>query len=303
MRVVGTLLMVLLAATARADEPAIPAADSIAAAKKDLAQIKSPVSQQVEGTIPSLDMKDLGQVPATQRPEFSPALNADKDPSLDPAKKKAGTGNWLVDAMDKNTSTQASRSKEKDDVLKGDPDLIRADEKGLRLEKDPFAADEARETEKPKEAAGAVYNPLDSFMSGWISARDHDLLLTPPKGDGLAAADGGRTRSDLLPGLEVGSPGPSTDFTLAPIDSAAFGDSRAASNPYVALMDLPSISSLRAFVAPDAPQFAPAEIQDLPRGLSPSGLDVRPIDTPRTFVPDFALPDDDDKYFKQLKKF
>ena len=56
-------------------------------------------------------------------------------------------------------------------------------------------------------------------------------------------------------------------------------------------------------VAPDVSGFAPVELQDVPRGMSSSGVDSRPIDTPRSFIPDFAQPDDDDKYFKQLKKF
>jgi hypothetical protein len=303
MRAAGTLLLVLLAATARAEEPANPPPDSIAAAKRDLAAIKSPVGRQDAGTLPSMDMKDLGPVPGAVQLEPLSVLNPEKDPSLDPSKKKSGTGNWLVDAMDKNTSTQASRSKEKDDVLKGDPDLIRADEKGVRLERDPLALDEAREKERPREAPGAVYNPLDSFMSGWISPRDHDLLLTPSKGEGLAGAEGGKTRADLLPGLEVGAPEPSADFTLAPIDSSSFGDSKTVANPYVAVMDLLPTSASRLLLNPEVPGLAPAEFEDLPRALSSPGLDSRPADAPRSFIPDFAQPDGDDKYFKQLKKF
>ena len=156
MRVPGTLLLVLLAAAARADDAPAPAADSDRlCAKKDIAEIKSSLAQpEAAGALPTLDMKDLGPVPGAARPDAAPLLSPEKDPSLDPAKKKAGTGNWLVDAMDKNTSSQASRSKEKDDVLKGDPDLIRADEKGVRLEKDPLAIDDARDRDPPKREGG-----------------------------------------------------------------------------------------------------------------------------------------------------
>jgi hypothetical protein len=302
MRVPGTLLLVLLTASARADDPATPAPDSIAAARKDLAAIKSPGAQQEGAVLPSLDIKDLGAVPTTQRPEMPSLPDAGKDPSLDPAKRKAGTGNWLVDAMDKNTSTQGSRTKEKDDVLRGDPDLIRADEKGVHMERDPFAVDDTRERERPREAVAAAPNPLDAFMGAWISARDHDLLLTPAKGEGLSS-EGGKTRSDLLPGIEVGTPEASGDFTLAPVDAAAFGDSRAPANPYLALADLPSVSPLRAFAGPEAQALPPAELQDIQRGLSAPGLEPLPNDAPRSFIPDFAQPDEDDKYFKQLKKF
>jgi len=303
MRASGTLLLALLAAAARADDPPSAAADSIAAAKKDFAAIKSPVGQPEAGPLPALDMKDIGPVPGTLRPEASPLLNPERDPSLDPAKKKTGTGNWLVDAMDKNTSTQASRTKEKDDVLKGDPDLIRADEKGLRLEKDPLSIDDSSDRERPKEPPQAIYNPLDSFMGGWISARDHDLLLSASKGDGLAGADAARTRADLLPGLEVGPSQPAADLALTQVDPGAWGDPRTAANPYLAVAELLPAPPMKSFVAPDVSGFAPVELQDVPRGMSSSGVDSRPIDTPRSFIPDFAQPDDDDKYFKQLKKF
>lgn len=295
--------MVVLAATARADDSAAAPADSISAAKKDLASIKSPVSPTDTGAaLPSMDMKDLGPVPGSIRPEMPFLLNPEKDPSLDPAKKKTGTGNWLVDAMDKNTSTQASRSKEKDDVLKGDPDLIRADEKGVRLEKDPLALDDSREKERPKEPAEAVYNPLDAFMSGWVSARDHDLLLTSSKGDGLTGGDLGKVHADLLPGLEPGQSAAVADVMVSQVDPSSFSDSRGL-NPYVGAMDLPLASPMTSLMGPGVSVFAPAELQDAPRAMSTSGVDARPLDTSRSFIPDFVQPDDDDKYFKQMKKF
>lgn len=303
MRASGTLLMVLLAAAARAEDAAPAPADSIAAAKRDLAAIKSPLSPQETGALPLVDMKDLGPMPGGLRPEVSPLPDTERDPSLGPNKKKVGTGNWLVDAMDKNTSSKEAGSKEKDDILKGDPDLIRADEKGVRLEKDPLAPDEPREKEQPKPSAQAVYNPLDSFMGSWISARDHDLLLTPARSDGIAGPDSGKTRADLLPGIEVNSSQPSEDFVLPQPDPTAFGDPRSPANPYVAVMDLLPASPLASFAASGAPAFAPSELQDVPRGMSSSGADARPIDSTRSFIPDFAQPDDDDKYFKQLKKF
>ena len=302
MRLPGTLLLLVLAAGARAQDAAPPAGDSISAAKKDLATIKSPLNQpDAASALPTMDMKDLGPMPGAARPDIS-LLNPERDPTLDPAKKKTGTGNWLVDAMDKNTSSQASRSKEKDEILKGDPDLIRADEKGIRLEKDPLAIEDAREKERPKEPAEAVYNPLDAFMNGWVSARDHDLLLTSSKGDGLTGADLGKVHADLLPGLDTGGSGPGSEPLLQPVDTASFADVKGA-NPYLAVMDLSAPQPLKGFVGPDLVGFAPVEPMDIPRGMSTSGVDARPIDTPRSFIPDFAQPADDDKYFKQLKKF
>jgi hypothetical protein len=301
MRLLGTLLLAVLAAAARADDSSSPPADSIAAAKKDFAAIKAPANQaDSAAALPSLDMKDVGPVPGSARPDLSMVPNTERDGALDPSKKKTGTGNWLVDAMDKNTSTQASRSKEKDDILKGDPDLIRTDEKGVRLERDPLSLDDSRDKERTKEPAEAVYNPLDAFMSGWVSARDRDLLLTSSKGEGLPGSDLGKARADPLPGIDTGLSG--ADIAVQQVDPSSFDEARGA-NPYVGALDLPLDLPMRSLDAPDASGFAPMELQDAARGMSTSGVDARPIDTSRSFIPDFAQPDDDDKYFKQMKKF
>jgi hypothetical protein len=300
MRLPAILLLAVAAAAARADDAAPPPADSIAAAKKDFAAIKAPAAQQDGTVLPTVDMKDLGPMPAA-RPDLAPLVSPDRDPSLDPAKKRTGTGNWLVDAMDKNTSTQASRTKEKDDILKGDPDLIRADEKGVRLEKDPLALDDAREREPAKEPLESVYNPLDAFMAGWVSARDRDLLLTSSKGDGPPGADLGKARADSLPALDAGQQG-QADLLVQQVDPSSFAEAKGG-NPYVEALDLPVDAPMRTFVSPDFTGFAPAELEDSPRTMSTSGVDARPLDTSRSFIPDFALPDDDDKYFKQMKKF
>jgi hypothetical protein len=302
MRVAGILLLALLAAPARGADPPPAASDSISDAKKDFAAIKAPSSQTEAGALPAMDMKDLGPVPGAATAEPSLLLNPEKDPSLDPTKKKTGTGNWLVDAMDKNTSTQGSRSKEKDEILKGDPDLIKADEKGVRLERDPLALDDARDRERPKGPAEPVYNPLDAFMSGWVSARDHDLLLTSTKGEGLAGADLGKVHADALPGADAGQPGALSDLLAAPMDPTALGDSRG-SNPYLGSLDLIPAAPMKSFAAPDGAAFNPTGFQDAPRGMSSAGVDPKPIDISRNFIPDFAQPADDDKYFKQLKKF
>jgi hypothetical protein len=292
------LALFLFALAARgADAPASDT-DSIAAAKKDLAAIKTPGDpQDATSALPSLDLKDIGPVPGL--PSLAPA---EKDPSLDPAKKKKGTGNWLVDAMEKNSDhSQASRSREKDDILKGDPDLLRAEEKPDVLdEKDPKALDEAREKAASKEVAETAYNPLDSFMSGWISTRDHDLLLPSSKGEGVAGAELSKARVEALPGLD-GVPTGSAENLLPSPDSAAPGELRGP-NPYMALLDTSSAPSIRTFSPVELPGLGPEALLDASHGLS-SGVDPRPIDTPRGAVPDFAQPGDDDKYFKQMKRF
>jgi hypothetical protein len=234
--------------------------------------------------------------PCGARPEAPALMTPDKEAALDPSKKKEGTGNWLVDAMDKKSDrSPGSKSRDKDDLLKGDLDPLRGD-------KDAASLEDSRDKAGPKEQAEPVYNPLDSFMSGWVSARDHDLLLPSAKGDGLPSPGLERTHGDLLPGLDIG-PGGAAEGLFAAPEGAASGDSRAGSNPYLAALDLAPAPQVKAFLSPEGLGSNPFGLPDLSSGVSSMGAAAKPADNERSFVPDFAQPPDDDKYFKQMKRF
>jgi hypothetical protein len=306
MRATAALLFALTAAVVHAGDPPAPAADSIADAKKGLAEIRAPQGQlDTPVAVPLMDMKDLGPGPGGPRIEMPTLESQEKDASLDPMKKKVGTGNWLVDAMEKKSDgSAASRAKEKDEILKGDPELLRPDEKlALQAERDALQAGGSGEKQAPKEAPAAVYNPLDSFMSSWVSAKDHDLLVPTSKGDGPVAVEGGRSHADFLPGLDPGQSSSFTENLFAPSEAGAVADARSEANPYLGGLDGPAPAAAKAFALPEVPGFGPASLLDLGRGMSTSGVDPRPLDTSRSFIPDFAQVPDDDKYFKQLKRF
>jgi hypothetical protein len=305
MRVSGTLLLAVLTAAVCAGDPPAPASDSIADAKKDLSEIKSQAVQGDTGaSLPVLDLKDVTPGPGSVQMERVLTVPADKENTLDPSKKKSGTGNWLVDAMDKKTDrSEASRAKEKDDILKGDPDLLPGAEKsGLPGERDLEPLDDKGEKAAAKEPAEAVYNPLDSFMSGWISARDHDLLLGS-KRDALTGAGAEGARADLLPGLEAVQPAPGADGPLSQVDTAAFSEARQAANPYLDLVDLTPPAQAKSFSSPEFPDLFQGGLPEISSGASTISPDSKPADVSRSFVPDFAQPLDDDKYFKQMKRF
>jgi hypothetical protein len=296
MRATAAFLLLLAAPLARAGEP--PPADPIASAKKDFQSIKSLTGQSDPGTaLPTLDMKDLGPSPGS-RPD-APAPLADPEAALDPSKKKAkeGTGNWLVDAMDKKDDRQRP-SKGRDEGRKGDEDLLHDGEKtGDQAERDPQESRESREKTEESETPKAAMNPLDSFMAGWISTRDHDLLL-PAKSE--AAADTGRARVEALPEMDSPQPGLADSLLPSP-EGAAWADSKAAPNPFLAVLDLEPAPQVQFFSAPADPAgLAPASPLASP---SVSGSDPRALDAGRTFIPEFAQPSDDDKYFPQMKKF
>lgn len=304
MRAAGLVLLLAAAAPLAAGDPP---PDSISAAKKDLAAIKSPVAPpDGAANLPGLDLREIsGPLPADH---LDPARLLPPDADLGPdglKKRKEGTGNWLVDAMDKDRKDDHAgkgRGGDKDDLLKSDLDLLKADDRaGTHPEKEFQALDQTREKAEAEEPKAPAYNPLDSFMSSWISAKDHDLLVPPAKPDGLVG-DAGKGRPDSLQSLELG-PGNAPDSLLPPLDTSALGEGKPGANPYVADLEAAAPVAAHVLPAPEALGFAPADLTDIPAGISSSGIDARPLDPPRSAVPDFAQPSDDDKYFRQMKKF
>jgi hypothetical protein len=305
MRSAAAALLALAVATASAGDPQAPAQDSIAAAKKDFAQLKaSSALPEGASALPSLDMKEMGPLPGSA-PAAPTPLPTDKEASLDPSKRRTGTGNWLVDAMDKE-ERKSERGKSPllgEDALKAENDLLAESERNAASSAKDGQGTEAPEKADSKETAREAYNPLTSFMGSWVSARDHELLLPSAKGETVIEGDGTRSRVDALPGLDLGGPSASSDSALSPPDTGGFSDSRPASNPYLALLDFGPSPAFKAFTSPEIPGFEAPAGQEVPRGLPMSGVDPRPLDASRTFIPDFAQPPDDDKYFKQMKRF
>jgi len=304
MRLSGTLALAVITLVARAgDPPATPAADSIATAKKDIAEIKSPLNPQDQaGSLPSLEFKDLGPVPGAAAEALS-VPTPERETEIDPSGRKSGTGNWLVDAMDKK-SDKSKKASERDggERLRGETDLLRGDERlNLPGEKETQGLDEAGgSAAEGKEVTGPVYNPLDRFMSGWISAKDRDLLLSGARGEGAAAGDSGRVRADFLPGLDAG---PSVDALVGPAEAPSLDELRTGPNPYLSVLDITPSPATRGFMGADLSGLTAPLLQDFARAPGSAGVDPRPVDSLRRFIPDFAQPPDDDKYFKQMKRF
>jgi len=298
MRASAAIILLLAVAAARADDAPAAAPDSIAAAKKDFAQIRgTTVAPDASASLPTLDMKDLGPSPGA--PAAPTPLPTEKDPSLDPTKKTQGTGNWLVDAMDKNNG-RSQTAKPGDERAKGDLDLAldpdKADPGGA---KDAASGAEPRDAPGPKEPAERVYNPLDSFMGSWVSARDHDLLVPASKGEGAEPAP----HSDVPGGPDLVPSGSLVDMLLPAPDTASWADSRPDANPFIAPADPESAPAVRFFTGADAAGFSPFALTGAASGAGSQGPAFQPADSGRTYLPDFAQPSDDDKYFKQMKRF
>jgi len=274
-------------ASARAGDPPAPAGDSIAAAKKDLASIKSAASrvEPVPG-IPGIDVKDDGPAPGGARAEAPALLPAGARPAADPSGKNGGAGNWLVDAMEQRPDHPQSAP--------GKEVLIWGDKGAKPAEPGDKAASRA--------LAESAYNPLDAFMNGWISAQDRELLLPPARAENPMGADQAGSRAETLPGIDLAPRGASGGGVLA-ARGAGPADLKAAANPYIADLNLMSTAPMKPFSAADLPGMAPLGPLDLSRGNLPAGADPKSLDGSKSLIPEFAQPPDDDKYFKQIKRF
>lgn len=289
MRALGFLLLAAAAASARASDPPAPASDPIAAAKADFAAIKPQAgAQEPASVLPSINASDDGQGSSGVRAGASGPSYPSARSAPDPSGRKEGTGNWLVDAMEKGPD----RSK----AAPGGMETARGELDLLRDAGGPDAKDARPPEAGERAAAREAFNPLDAFMEGWVSAQDRELLLPAKRGEGRAVGEGAGT----LPGFDLGPQGasrggaqPSRDMVLAEPDSGA-------ANPYVTGLDP---APMKALSLPDTPGFAPLLLPDLSGRMFPPALDSGLLGAPKLPVPDFAQPADDDKYFRQMKRF
>jgi|CZKI01.1.fsa_nt_gi hypothetical protein len=302
MRASGALLLALAVAAARAEDPPATAGDSIAAAKKELTSIRAAASAVEAGPgLSGIDLREDPPGPGGARTDSPAALSAAARSAADPSQKGQGSGNWLVDAMERKPD-QALSPRGREDPARGELDLLKgADRPDARAEKGSRLA-EASDKAASKALAESVYNPLDAFMNSWISAHDREVLLPATRSDIPMAGELGRERAGTLPAVDLGQPGVFAEGA-PPARDAGLADSKAATNPYVADIDLAILGPAKPISAPDLPGIAPFGLPDPSHGMSARGADPKSLDTSRSLIPDFAQAADDEKYFKQLKRF
>jgi len=294
-------LLLLAAGAAWAGDPPDAAPDSISSAKKDLAAVKalsSPAETSVAG-LPSVDMKAVSPGPGGGRIDLPAPLPGGDETAADPSKKaeKGATGNWLVDAMERKPD-KARSAPGRDALSRDDQDLSLkgSDRASARAELESQGGAEPAERDGPRQ--GAAYNPLESFMAGWISPRDRELLL-PAKGDAAGGPDlAGARAQGAQDGALAGDF--SVDGLLSLGELGASLENRAEPNPYLSATDLEAAPAPRMFAGPAALDAGSPAAHAAPSWF---GSEAGPLEAPRTFIPDFARPADDDKYFKQMKKF
>lgn len=285
-RFVRCLLLAVFAAGLRAGENAPPAAppadDAIAAVKRDY--------EVIQRTRSSLALQKLDLPDASLPSQPPPAVSAADLPASNlplsrggSAAKPAKAANWLLDAMAEKKSDPL------DDLRAGQSASDAGSGNSLSLEGN-LPGQPAKDANASVKSLDAADNPLTSFMSAWMTPRDLELLkvknadTSGPGATGRTAADGSLHGDGLGTGR-----GP----------NAANAGLDAHINPYLA-NSAPGLTEgtkdLEAGPALGVPSYAPASSLPAIKG------DFDPVKPP---VPpaDLLKPQDDSKYFPQLKRF
>lgn len=307
---VASAASVLPAQERQAPAPGAPISppDAIAGARKDFEAITAAreAAWQPKADLPRLSVPDWpGSTPA-------PLIAA---PSAKLPAREPQSANWLLDAMERSEGSSDARraktlrahprdSKERDAATNPrdsrSPNAATASDAHQPGE----TADDDREAraEKKRNDEAAVINPLRRYLGDWMTPQDYALLQ--PDVGGPRAGESPSSRD----GTPAGTPSPASAFTLPGIETA-FGlvpptprvsaASPPRENPFLQSLPGPEIVAVAgsaksaSFSAPSAPAPAPGATI-----LPPPPQPPNP-----TKLPEFANPLNDEKYFKQLKRF
>ncbi len=291
-RLVVAIACAIAAATARhtaadvkpATPPATPPAeDGITAAKREFEAVKS-------ARDPALQQRS--DLPRLSLPEMRSDNGGAPDRSLvapksgQPEKKSA---NWLLEAMEKK-DVRANPDRGTKSEREAAREVVANESRHETAQR----TDTARQVEVDRKLLGAPPDPMAKFLSGWMTPQDY-ALLKPGLEQSLSysLSAGTATVAGALPGVAspeaaLAAAGPNGPGSLV-------GGTKPRENPY--------LSALNLTPAPVAPLPA-GPVVTVPSSPPPALLPVpAPIAPPKPKLPEFAKPAQDEKYYKQLKRF
>ncbi|MDB6093377.1 MAG: hypothetical protein JWM32_939 [Verrucomicrobia bacterium] len=288
----GLALAMLAVGASAADEPAKPADDAIAGARREFDTFKGSRNpgemQKIE--LPSVDAPTLN-VSSEESAFFQQSQAARKKAEKEKKGKGAKDKNWLVDAMTRENSDSSKDTK---------PNALPSRESGESISLvDSMAPSSSAAPDRVANASSANApsdNPLTGFMSSWMTTKDFDLLKV--KGADTAVANSAdRTVSGNLSarGTDVLNAGP---LGLGRFGAPAVADGKT-SNPYLADLDPVPSYKPKEQVSPTLPGGPPF---DAGPAFSPVKNDFLPARTDAP-VGDPLKASKDAKYFPQLKRF
>jgi hypothetical protein len=276
-----------------------PDDDSIAISKREFDAAKS-------SRDPALQQKT--DIPRLSTPELSVGVSgfSGLPAKPDSTEKEKKSANWLVDAMEKKPASSADRNKRSsrglaDGEHERDRDSLRD---GLARSPGDAAKDGAsRDSDSPdakqNENKTTVVNPLDRYLAGWMSPGDYALLKPGLTESGRASGPGsssslpsalGGTGLPGAPSMVGMLPGAPAPLVIPPSPRA---------NPYLEILNGPAPAAVPAPVV----YAPPPVVTPAPKVPVFAAPPPAPIDPAKSKVPDFVKPAQDEKYYKQLKRF
>ncbi len=297
-----------------AAENTAPASDDpIAAAKRDYERIKAGAAGTADQTTRPLVRQSLPPLESsTEIPAvvLSPIQRARKNEAANGKDGVANSKNWLVDALSPEKLTGTNRGERTnsldDPAARGRSGSLIEEQRaaGSRARSEGNSARRSVDNDLPdKSALTGVSNPLVPYMSRWMTPGDFELLRSKqPNPGGTGSA---------LPSSMENLPGSRTSSLVGPTQSADLSSSfnlngllpaSKTENPYVTALPTvsPRIPPLTTAARPEAVssglmpliQTVPSTVNEpaaAPKMKSPAGEKFNP--------------QDDAKYFKQLKRF
>ena len=289
------LVLAFAATAALADEKA-PADKLAAPATEDalaVAQLEFQTIKATRGTAPQQPGIELPKMitPELQLGGDPPVVERTVPPQPDEKMKAA---NWLVDGVLKKSKTESREESADEHTSSFGREGLGADQRQVGWQVGHGKGESVSRSGKPSAAEG---NPLDRYMAAWMTPRDF-VLLQPVTGGEIAgnlAGQGGlrsATPSDFsLPGAS--GTAPSTLKRINTVTSSAQTDAPR-KNPFLtALVSLPQ---------PPTTLIPTSGANSIGNSVSRPSIPMEPA-AAQSNVPDFVKPNDDAKYFKQLKRF
>lgn len=270
--------------------PAAPSKeDAISAVKRDFEAVKSAGN-------PALQPK--GQLPRMTAPELRTAAPAiePRAATREPMTTQASP-NWLLDAMEQRP-TARGRSRE----TPGDFETPSANPLRRGGERESSARGSAVEflSESQRELVRGGVNPLTHYLGSWMTPQDFALLgprLNP--GAPTPALTAGAPTGTTPAASPTGVPGTENKAWFGGVRApppAAYGGAPPI-NPYLAALEFrPPTSGL-------APATLPTMVSPSQTVLPAAATVPPPVSSPQPKIPEFVRPLQDEKYFKQLKRF
>jgi hypothetical protein len=309
--VAGVVLIAVVARAWSEEAPARESEDAIAAAKRDYAAIKTahsgleqPTLALPQADVPALDLKTTEPAEPLELRMRTGKLTREEKERL---RQKERSANWLLEAMNEQKDSarelgpaEGSHEEGAVEIAPRSGDFL-ANSVALLQEKNAQESRRRQESETAGLPAAPAANPLSGYMASWLSPRDYELLKAADKTPAAAgvptspaSGGGGVPVSDVAMSLEAGAANPE-DAPLLP------GAISPAQNPY--LSDLPLLPPASILAAP-APAMTTFEA---PPATPPPGWTPAP-ESPRASSAASPLEEliksrDDEKYFKQLKRF